>query len=729
MIKQAKWIKAPVDFGEVCPVFRKTFKLPGKAASAKIFISAIGVYEAKLNGKRVGDFILAPGWTAYRHRVQYQEYDVADLLETDNTLEITVGRGWSGVFTWYRHDAYPCYPSTAVICAIKLRFENGAEEVILSDESFEAAKSNILYSDIYDGEIYDARAYKKEWAPAAIIDYPKDILIPQQGEYVREIEEIKPVKYIKTLMNDKIIDFGQNLVGYVRLNINRPDGTVLEMRHSEVLREKGSYVFYTDNLRSALQRVTYITGGGETEYKPHFTFQGFRYIRLDKWAGDVNLEDFTAVVVHSDMKRTGYFECSNEKVNKLFENIIWGQRGNFLDVPTDCPQRDERCGWTGDAQVFVRAASYNFDVKRFFEKWLADMAAEQFDDGGIPAVVPNPIGEIYANSAAWGDAAAICPWQIYLTYGDTSILAAQFECMEKWVNYIRDEADDNLIWTDGIHFGDWLALDNGEGATEGATPKDFIATAFFAYSTGLLVKAGTILGKDMSEYERLYHNIVLAIQNEYIINGKMTIGTQTAHVLALYFDLCGEFKAGIAKDLAELVAANDSKLTTGFVGTPYLLHALSQNGYAEIAYSLLLQEGFPSWLYSVNKGATTIWEHWDGITEDGDFWRGGLMNSFNHYAYGAVADWMYGVVCGIDTDETAPGFENAILKPIPDKRLGCASASIDTRYGRLSSKWSFDGDTVIYEFEVPNRASILIGDNVYEVGKGTHRYDMKWAGI
>jgi len=771
MIKQANWIKAPADFGEVCPVFKKTFAASKEVAGATVLLSAIGVYEAHLNGKRIGDFIFAPGWTAYQSRVQFQEYDITGLLlkenphepekppVSENTLEITLGRGWSGAFSWYRHITYPQYPQSAIICAIKLKYADGTEEIIISDESFNAAKSNILYSDIYDGEIYDARPSKKEWVPAEIADYPKDILIPQQGDYVREIEEIKPVKFIKTLIKERIIDFGQNLTGYVKINTKKPSGDVIEFRHAEVLREKGTFRFYTENLRTALQRMTYISNGEQTEYKPHFTFQGFRYIKLDKWSGDVDLDDFTAVVVHSDMKRTGYFECSNEKVNQLFKNIIWGQKGNFLDVPTDCPQRDERCGWTGDAQVFVRTASYNYDVKRFFEKWLADLAAEQYEDGGVPAVIPNPIGEMYANSTAWGDAAVICPWQIYLTYGDSDILKTQFDSMKKWVDYVRSVADENLIWTEGTHFGDWLALDNGEGANSGATPKEYIATAYFAYSTSLLIKAWKVLMKDsceknsiknelcrknpsqydldetdpiknnlnemeLSEYENLYKDIVAAFQNEYIKDGKLTVKTQTAHAVALYFDLCGENKASTVKDLADMVIANGNKLTTGFVGTPYLLHALSDNGYSEVAYSLLLQEEFPSWLFSVNKGATTIWEHWDGIKEDGSFWSEG-MNSFNHYAFGAVADWMYGVVCGINTDENAPGFEHVILKPVPDKRLEHASASIDTKYGKLSSKWHYEGESgkIIYELEVPNTATITIGDNTYETGKGIHRYE------
>ena len=721
MIKQAGWIAAPGDYGDVCPVFARSFKLPEKAASATLLISAVGAYEASINGARVGDFILAPGWTAYQSRIQYQEYDVTDMLAGDNALEILVGRGWSGRFTWLRKEMYPMYPSVAVICALRIIFADGSEKAVLSDAGFSVARSNILFSDIYDGEIYDARETAREWEPAAVIDYPKDVLVPQQGEPVREIEVLKPVGLIDTGVDETIVDFGQNLTGYVIINTKQPSGAVLEIRHAEVLRDNENLRFYTENLRGALQRMTYIANGAQTVYKPHFSFQGFRYVRVDKWPAEVCLDDFTAAVVHSDIRRTGYFECSDEKVNKLYQNIIWSQKGNFLDIPTDCPQRDERLGWTGDAQVFARASAYSFDVGKFFAKWLADLALEQYEDGGVPAAIPDPLGRDWANSAAWGDAAVICPWQIYLAYGDKSMLAAQFDSMRKWVDYMRGAADDDYIRRSGSHFGDWLALDNGEGVYSGATPKDLIATAYFAFSTGIFTKAGKILGMDMAPYEELYENVAGAFRREYVRNGKIAAGTQTAHAIALYFGLCGEHRESVAKDLRDMVAANGDRLTTGFVGTPYLLHALSQSGYVETAYSLLLQESFPSWLYSVGKGATTIWEHWDGVREDGGFWDIN-MNSFNHYSYGAVADWMYGAMCGISPDEDAPGYENAVIKPLPDKRLRYASACIDTKYGKLSSKWSIDGDTVAFDFEVPNKAHITIGQNTYRVGKGTHSF-------
>lgn len=718
MIKKADWIKASTNLGDVCPVFRKSFPIMKKVKESNLYISALGLYEAKLNGSRVGRFVLAPGWTAYSKRVQFQAYSVTELLQENNTLEIILGKGWCfSELGWNPAMVTPYpYPNPAIICALVIVFDDGSEETIYSDESFLTAKSNILFSEIYHGEEYDARVIAENWEKAAVCDYPKDILIPQQGEDICEIEEIEPKELIITAKGERVIDFGQILTGYVAFKTNAPKGTVLELSHAEVLDSDGC--FYTDNLRTARQKIKYIANGEEAEYKPHFTFQGFRYIRLDRWIEKVDLDDFKAISVHSDIKRTGYFSCSNEKVNRLFDNIIWSQRDNFLDVPTDCPQRDERLGWTGDAQVFVRTASYNYDVKKFFAKWLSDMAFEQFENGGIPAVIPNILGKNEASASAWGDAAVICPWQLYLTYGDKTILSAQFDCMKKWVDYIKNSCNDEYLWDNGHHYGDHLSLDKTE------TRKDLIATAYFAYSCGLLIKAGKTLEKNMTDYEALYGRISASFRKHFIKSGRMVSNTQTAHALALYFDLCGEYKVEVAENLARLIKENGNRLTTGFVGTPYLLHALSENGYTETAYSLLLQEDFPSWLYAVNRGATTVWEHWDGIKKDGSFWHSD-MNSFNHYAYGAVADWMYGAICGINIDENAPGFENAVLKPLPDKRLGFAQASIDTKYGRLSSKWEITGNKVKYEFEVPNRATVIIDGNTYSVSKGRHCFTGK----
>ena len=394
----------------------------------------------------------------------------------------------------------------------------------------------------------------------------------------------------------------------------------------------------------------------------------------------------------------------------MFSNIFWGQKGNFLDVPTDCPQRDERLGWTGDAQVFVKAASYNYDVERFFRKWLHDVAADQRLDGAVGQVIPDylPAG---LPSAAWGDAAVICPWQIYLTYGNKEVLADQFDSMKKWVDYITASTKTPYLWTGGMHFGDWLGLDAPSGSYKGSSDEDFIATAFYAYSTSIVVKAGKVLDEDVVEYEELYENIVKAFRLAY-----PEYRTQTEHILAIQFRLAEDLRK-TADELAEMIQEDGCQIRTGFVGTPYILHVLSEYGHNDLAYSLFLREEYPSWLFSVNQGATTIWEHWDGIMENGDFWSTD-MNSFNHYAYGSVADWVYEKAAGIRLLEENAGFSKVKIQPMPDERLEWMEASIETRHGKISSKWKYIDGKVCYEIAVPVEAEIVIGDKKMIVQPG-----------
>jgi len=449
---------------------------------------------------------------------------------------------------------------------------------------------------------------------------------------------------------------------------------------------------------------------------------GFRYIRLDKFPSDFDLQDFTAVAIYSDIKRTGYIKTGNEKINRLFENTLWSQRANFIDVPTDCPQRDERMGWTGDAQVFAKTAAYNYNVLKFFKKWLADVRAEQRDNGSVPDTVPN-FWQLKGASAAWGDVICVIPYQMFLLYGDKEILADNFEAMKKWVDYITNDTLDKYLWTSsddvkklwGKHYGDWLALDAPSGSYKGSTDDDFIASAFYAYSTSLVIKTGRVLGKDISKYEELYRNIVKTFETHF-----HEFETQTDCVLALYFDLSDD-KQSVADKLNQMIKDNGNKLQTGFVGTPYLLHALSENGHADTAYSLLLGEDYPSWLYEVNHGATTIWEHWDGINDEGKMWSSD-MNSYNHYAYGSVIDWIYTVAAGIRADEDYVGFEKAVIAPVPDKRLGSIDVSYDTPHGRISSKWSYDGDAVRYEITTPVPSKIVIEGKDYDVNAGKYEF-------
>lgn len=722
-IFQASWLKAPAHYGERCPSFIKTFTFKESIKKAQLYLSALGVYEAYLDGMRIGEFVLAPGWTTYGKRVQYQTYDITQYIQKENTLTVTVGNGWCvGRIGWQDKKQYGS-ECKALIGALVVTYEDDSEEVFLTDETWEVKPSAIEASEIYDGEVYDATYSLQAAEPVTLFAHPQTILIPQEGEWIREIETLAPVAYFTTPKGEKVIDFGQNLTGYVTFTIDTNEGESITYTHAEVLDAKGN--FYRDNLRSAQQKITYTCKQGLQSYKPHFTFQGFRYICLEEWPGEVNLEDFRAIVVHSDLKRTGYFECSHPAINQLYQNIIWGQKGNFVDVPTDCPQRDERLGWTGDAQVFVRAASYNYDVQRFFKKWLRDLKADQLEDGGVPAVIPNVLGEMGANSSAWGDAAVICPWQIYLTYGDKEVLEEQFESMQKWIGYIQRQGDKEALWQTGHHYGDWLGLDAPEGSYKGMTDEGLIATAFYAYSTQILIKAGKILGKPISPYEALLEKIKIAFNEAYVLTTHPAYQTQTAYALMLYFNLI-EDQQGVAKRLAELIKQQGNHLTTGFVGTPYLLHALSQNGYAKLAYDLLLREEYPSWLYAVKQGATTVWEHWDGIKPDGSMWSAD-MNSFNHYAYGACADWMYGVMAGITTDETKPGFEHIIFKPCIDKRLDYVRASLETKRGTIFSSWEKQEEEIIYQMRLPEgcTGTFYVNEKVYELQSGEYTYKIQ----
>ena len=544
------------------------------------------------------------------------------------------------------------------------------------------------------------------------------------------VTDVHPVKeVIFTPKGEIVLDFGQNMSGIVEFELTAKSGDRVEMSPAEILDSEGN--FFNENYRSAAGRIVYTCKDGMQKYAPHFMFQGFRYLRLDAWPFEIrSIEDVRSVralTLHSDLQRTGTFSCSDELVNQLFSNIIWGQKSNFLEIPTDCPQRNERCGWTGDAQVFIRTATYNYNVEKFFRKWLNDLKACQFPNGGVPLVIPDVVYD-KEPAAAWSDAAVICPWQLYLTYGNLNILEDQFESMRAWVEFIRAQGTNEYLWEHGRQYADWCAPDapcpwpelSKEAAMSGATYPYLVSSAYYAYSTKLLVKAGRALGKDMSEYERLYDMIRRTYQNRYFPNGNIISNTQTAWVLSLYFDLVDD-KANAAAQLAKLVEQAGGALTTGFIGTPYLLHALSDNGYVDLAYSLLLRRESPSWLYAVEHGATTIWERWDGSTKDA------ANCSFNHYAYGAVGDWLYQTAAGIAPDETAPGFQNIIFAPKPDSRLTWCKASIDTKYGTVAGGWLRRDDATVYELTVPDgcTATLFLNSTAEHVSSGTHRRVVK----
>lgn len=712
----AKWIKPNTYMNEVCPLFIRRFTTKEGVKSATLKITALGVYEASLNGKRIGDYILAPGWTTYKERLQYQEYDVTTLLEDENQLEVLVGKGWyrgrlPGWKTVSNQENYKKQPA-GMIATLEILYHDGSSVSISSDESWSCKESKVRFSELYDGETFDASFDTEILLNVEEFDGPTNTLILQEGEEIREQEHILPARLITTPKGELVLDFGQIITGYVEIQVNADTHEVVELSHGEVLDKDGN--FYNENYRGAKSKYIYICKGGLQSYKPKFTFYGFRYVRIDQFPKGVNnakLENFKAIVIHSEMRRTGNITTSNPMLNKLYRNIIWGQKGNFVDVPTDCPQRDERLGWTGDAQVFIKTAALNFDVEKFFTKWLRDMASDQEENGGIPHVIPDVLGE--HSSSAWADAVTICPWEIYMAYGNKKILENLYEAMTKWVNYITNHTNDTYLWTGGTHYGDWLGLDAPSGSYKGSTREDFIASAFYAYSTSLVIKAGKVLGMDVSEYEHLYENIVKTFQLTYPV-----YFTQTECILAAHFKLSPDCKATVDQ-LATMIIAAGVKLQTGFVGTPYLLHVLSDYGYEELAYSLLLRDKYPSWLYPVTKGATTIWEHWDGIMENGDFWSAN-MNSFNHYAYGAVADWLYGVCAGIKPIEEYPGYAKVGIHPHPDKRLDMFKATLETRHGLIHSEWTKEEGNWRYDINTPVDAVITISDTTYELPKGQY---------
>lgn len=720
MIQNSNWIMPRFDIKDSAAEFIRNFNAKGEVKNASLTVTAIGVYDAYINDARVGDFILAPGCTAYNKRLQYQIYDITDMLSAENELVITVGKGWHRSRMSENRPEINTKPC-AVIAEIEIEYGNGETEIIQTDESWMVRRSRIVFNDIWDGETYDASAESSEIESAKIIELKNDVLIEQEGEFVREQEVLKPVQFIITPKGEKVLDFGQEITGYVKFTVNAKNGDKVELSCAEVLDKDGN--FYNDNYRSAQSKMRYICRDGKQTWKARMTFYGFRYIRIDEYPVEVDLNNFFAIAVYSDMERTGYIKTSNDKINKLFSNTIWSQRDNFLDIPTDCPQRDERMGWTGDAQVFAKTACYNYNTKKFFEKWLGDLRAEQREDGSIPDTVPN-FWKTMRSSTAWGDAITVIPWQLYLIYGDKKTLEDNFDAMKRWVDFITNDSLDEYLWTgpetfDGVrlkHFGDWLALDAPDGGNRGKTPYNFIASAFYAHSTNLLVKAGKAIGRDVTEYEKLYKNIVNTFKKTF---DKFT--TQTEHVLALVFDL-SDNKDKTAASLAKMIRENDNKLRTGFVGTPYLLHALSENGYANVAYDLLLQEEYPSWLYEINHGATTIWEHWDGIKEDGTFWSAS-MNSYNHYAYGSVCDWIYSVAGGIKPDDSAPGFEKVIIEPTQTDKIDSIEVKYNSIKGEIISKWTNTPNGVKYEITTPVPAKIVINDVVKEVNKGYYVFE------
>jgi len=713
---KAQWIIPGFeeDSLRASPLFRKQFKNTKKIIAATANITSHGMYEAFINGKRVGDAYLTPGWTSYSTRLQYQSYDVTSLLNKgDNAIGVVLGNGWYRGIMGFSNQKDIYGKDLALLFQLEIEYSDGSKEQIISDGSWKSSTGSIVYSEIYNGETIDARKEKagwntanyddRDWTPVKEASFTKDNLIATENEPVKKQEVFHPIKILSTPKGEKVIDFGQNLVGWVVMKVKGKAGDRIVLSHAEVLDKQGN--FYTDNLRAARAQNTYILKGGEEEtFEPHFTWQGFRYLRVEGISGELNPNNFTAVALYSDMETSGTFKSSNPMVNQLQHNIRWGQRGNFLDVPTDCPQRDERLGWTGDAQVFSRTAAFNMNVHSFFSKWLKDLEADQVE-GQVPHVVPNIIGKNNVNSTGWADAATIIPWNMYLAYGDKKVLETQYSSMKAYVESIRRIAKNDL-WNSGSHYGDWLyfrPVDDDNDGRSAVTDKSLIAQCFYAHSTQLLINTARILNRldDVQQYTELLKRIKTAFMSEYVSpNGRLSSGTQTAYVLALNFDMLPENQRKQAAERLAQNIKNYGHLTTGFLGTPYLCHVLTRFGYNDLAYKLLLNDKFPSWLYPVRMGATTIWERWDGIKPDGTFQSVG-MNSFNHYAYGAIGDWMYRKMVGIDTFEDGVGYKHIRIQPHIGGGFSHAAASLETYYGKISNEWKLENGNLKMDVSIP----------------------------
>jgi alpha-L-rhamnosidase len=762
---QAEWITPAWDDDasgpRPSPILRCAFTT-GDIASARIYATSLGLYELHVNGQRVGDAVLTPGWTSYHERIQYQAYDVTDLLrDGDNAIGATLGDGWWRGHMGFEGQRNNYGDQVALLLQLRIVHGDGRVEIIGSDDRWRASTGAIRTSDIYMGETVDARCEPAGWTSAGFdasawqavkeLDHSKEIVVAQIGPFVTRHERITPTRVFTSPKGETILDFGQNMVGWVQVRASGPAGTTITLRHAEVLDQQGN--LYTENLRRATQATQFILKGeGEEIFEPHFTFQGFQFVAVDGYPGEVKPDHFTGVVLHSAMPAIGAWECNNPLLNQLQHNIVWGQKGNFVDVPTDCPQRDERLGWTGDAQAFVGTACYNMNVGAFFAKWLRDVAADQHDDGAISFVVPElprKPGSVSlmsnAGAAAWSDAGVICPWVVYQHYGDVQLLEAQFDSMVGWVNYIRDHADEDLIWRKGFQFGDWLDY-RGSFALKPSpvTNDELIGTAYFAYSAGLLAKMANVLGRsaDTALYADLSDRVKAAFNKEFVTeSGRVGPNSQTAYTVALHFDLLPEAMRPLAAQrLAEEIIKASYHITTGFVGTPYICHALSRHGQTDVAYELLNQESFPSWLYPVKRGATTIWERWDGIKPDGSFQDAG-MNSFNHYAYGSIGEWMFAVVAGIAPDPDAPGYKHVLIAPQPGGGLTHVKASLDTPYGLVESEWHLTERDMQLRVVVPANAKatvklpasslddITLGGKAFETGTGVHAGRVAGAGV
>jgi alpha-L-rhamnosidase len=716
-----------------CPYLRKEFPLDKPVRRARLHATARGVYELYLNGNRVGVDVLAPGWTDYDRRVQYQTYDVTPLLEEGrNALGAVLGDGWFAGFVGFdpKHRGALYGPRPQLLAQLDVEYEEGTPESIATEGSWRRSTGPILFSDLLMGESYDARKEMPGWAEPGFDDstwYGVEVeeigdtnLVAQPDEGIRVTEELEAKTVTEPEAGRYVFDLGRNMVGWVRLKVEGEAGTKVTLRHAEALNPDGT--IYTTNLRSARATDHYLLEGeGEEVYEPRFTFHGFRYVEVTGYPGEPPLGAITGRVIHSATPPSGSFECSSQMVNDLQENIVWGQRGNFLSVPTDCPQRDERLGWMGDAQVFIRTACFNMDVAAFFRKWMADVEDAQSPEGAFPDVAPLLRGsgllDLRWGAPAWGDAGVIVPWTIYRTYDDRRIVERHYKAMVRWMEYLH-EANPDLIRNNrmGNNYGDWLSPRGDH------TPKHLLATAYWAYDAKLMAEMAEATGRneDARGYRDLNERIKAAFQEAYVSpDGRIEGDTQTCYLLALHMELLPEeLRSSAAKHLVRTIEREDWHLSTGFVGVGYLCPVLTEAGYTDIAYRLLGNETYPSWGYTIKNGATTIWERWDGWTEEDGF-QSPNMNSFNHYSLGSVGEWLYRYVAGIDLG--TPGYGHIVVRPRPGGGLTHARAEYDSVRGKISSSWKLEDGQVVLELTIPPNTTAAVHvpstDGVSEGGR------------
>ncbi len=748
-----------------CPILRKEFDLRGQVRSARAYVTSLGLYEMEINGRRVGDARFTPGFTSFHKRLQYQTYDVTDCLrEGRNAVGVFLADGWYRGHLWIKAKPNVFGRELALLAQVRVEYQDGTTETVGTDSSWQCTTGPILSSDLYYGEVYDARLEIPGWSEAGCgydkwrrvkkLDYGKAHLVCSAGAAAKVMQEIQPQRIFRTPKGELVVDLGQNIAGVVRLQVEGESGTEITLSYCEELTPEGNFNIRQLDLLGHQKRAgrfyqidRYVLKGGPEVIEPRFTFHGFRYVKIEGYPGEVDLGKMTGLVIHSDLPVTGDFSCSNPLINQLQHNILWSQKGNFLDVPSDCPQR-EKMGWTGDIQIYAPTACFLMDCSGFLVKWLQDLKADQRDDGLVPHVIPwlpdypvyGPLG--VGGSSGWGDACIIVPWTLYLYYGDRRILDEMYGAMKKWVAFIQQRSK-GYIWNKGMHWGDWL--EPGRSVYHYFlpwAPKGYVATPFFAHSCHLLSKIARVLGKDNDAdyYGRLSQKVKEAYLRKYVKrNGRIRPSRHGAYVLALAYDIVpGQIKPRLAAHLAKLVKDRGNHLDTGFLSTPHLCQVLCDSGYEDSAFEVLNQDTIPSWLYEVKRGATSVWEAWDCIKADGKLRKG---MSFNHYAFGAIGAWLYRYIAGIGLDEKNPGGKHIILSPHPGGGLSEARAAYQSPHGEVKSAWKLLEGHLTYSVSVPAnstatvrlpkaiRSQVSLGNGPLEEAEGVSRVIQETGGV